>query len=197
MWHAGQLPEPMTNEEVKELYSHWDENSWKILTERNLRLVLYAMKNLKSPLMDEDELFEVGCFGLIKAAKHFNIHKGFSFSTYAIPIIKKEIKIEMAERRKNPAIDSLEKPIDGENEKVLLKDVIAAKESVDDIIYYVDIMKVVKEELPKETERNQKIIGLILQGCTQVEVAVYMNMTKANVNRIFKAFTKRVKEGYK
>lgn len=42
--------------------------------------------------MEYDDLFQAGCVGLIKAADGFDAERGFSFSTYAVPVILGEIK---------------------------------------------------------------------------------------------------------
>lgn len=64
------------------------------LVEQNLGLVGYVVKHLKGKniRIEYDDLFQVGCIGLIKAAKNFNPELGFKFATYAVPMIKGEIR---------------------------------------------------------------------------------------------------------
>ena len=58
----------------------------------NLRLVLSVIQRFSSRGENIDDLFQVGCIGLIKAADNFDENRGFAFSTYAVPVILGEIK---------------------------------------------------------------------------------------------------------
>jgi len=52
----------------------------------NLRLVLSVIKRFSSRGEDADDLFQVGCIGLIKAIDNFDTSHGVRFSTYAVPM---------------------------------------------------------------------------------------------------------------
>ena len=58
----------------------------------NLRLVLSVIQSFKSRNENPDDLFQVGCIGLIKAIDNFDVTLGLRFSTYAVPMIMGEIK---------------------------------------------------------------------------------------------------------
>lgn len=58
----------------------------------NLRLVLSVIKRFNGRGENVDDLFQVGCVGLIKAIDNFDINQGVQFSTYAVPMIIGEIK---------------------------------------------------------------------------------------------------------
>ena len=60
--------------------------------EGNLRLVLSVIKRFSSSSENADDLFQIGCIGLIKAIDHFNTELGVRFSTYAVPMIIGEIR---------------------------------------------------------------------------------------------------------
>ena len=60
--------------------------------ENNLGLVHACAKRFKGRGVEYDDLFQAGCVGLIKAADNFDETRGFSFSTYAVPVILGEIK---------------------------------------------------------------------------------------------------------
>lgn len=62
------------------------------LVEKNLGLVHSCAKRFKGRGAEYDDLFQAGCVGLIKAADNFDSERGFSFSTYAVPVILGEIK---------------------------------------------------------------------------------------------------------
>lgn len=53
----------------------------------NLRLVLSVIQNFKNRNENPDDLFQVGCIGLIKAIDNFNPELDVRFSTYAVPMI--------------------------------------------------------------------------------------------------------------
>ncbi|MBO5098704.1 MAG: RNA polymerase sporulation sigma factor SigG [Clostridia bacterium] len=58
----------------------------------NLRLVLSVIQKFSSRGENADDLFQVGCVGLIKAIDNFDLSVGVKFSTYAVPMIIGEIR---------------------------------------------------------------------------------------------------------
>ena len=60
--------------------------------EGNLRLVLSVIKRFSSSAENVDDLFQIGCIGLMKAVDHFDTGYDVKFSTYAVPMIMGEIK---------------------------------------------------------------------------------------------------------
>nr|WP_213165508.1 RNA polymerase sporulation sigma factor SigG [Alkalicella caledoniensis] len=58
----------------------------------NLRLVLSVLKQFKNRGENIDDLFQIGCIGLLKAVDNFNPNLGVRFSTYAVPMIMGEIR---------------------------------------------------------------------------------------------------------
>lgn len=62
------------------------------LVEKNLGLVHACANRFRGRGAEYDDLFQAGCVGLIKAADNFDESRGFSFSTYAVPVILGEIK---------------------------------------------------------------------------------------------------------
>ena len=58
----------------------------------NLRLVLSVIQRFSNRGEDPDDLFQVGCIGLIKALDNFDTSHGVKFSTYAVPMIIGEIR---------------------------------------------------------------------------------------------------------
>lgn len=62
------------------------------MIEKNLGLVHSCANKFRGRGAEYDDLFQAGCVGLIKAADNFDESRGFSFSTYAVPVILGEIK---------------------------------------------------------------------------------------------------------
>lgn len=62
------------------------------LIKGNLRLVLSVIQRFTNRGENPDDLFQVGCIGLIKAIDHFDMSQGVRFSTYGVPMIIGEIR---------------------------------------------------------------------------------------------------------
>ena len=69
-----------------------DETARRDLIYGNLRLVLSIVQRFSGRRESMDDLFQVGCIGLVKAVDHFNIEMDVKFSTYAVPMIIGEIR---------------------------------------------------------------------------------------------------------
>ena len=69
-----------------------DEKAREAYIEGNLRLVLSVIKRFSSSNENVDDLFQIGCIGLIKAIDNFDTSLNVKFSTYAVPMIIGEIR---------------------------------------------------------------------------------------------------------
>ena len=69
-----------------------DEKARKMLIEGNLRLVLSVIQRFAGRGENPDDLFQVGCIGLMKAIQNFDPTKQVKFSTYGVPMIAGEIR---------------------------------------------------------------------------------------------------------
>lgn len=69
-----------------------DKAAREKLINGNLRLVLSVVQRFRNRSENSDDLFQVGCVGLIKACDNFDISQNVKFSTYAVPMIIGEIK---------------------------------------------------------------------------------------------------------
>lgn len=69
-----------------------DEKSKEILIKSNVLLVKSIVYRFKNKNADFDDLYQLGCMGLLKAVYNFNESFGVRFSTYAVPMIIGEIK---------------------------------------------------------------------------------------------------------
>ena len=85
----------LTNEEKDALFTRiaqGDKEARQIFIEGNLRLVLSIIKRFSSSNENVDDLFQIGCIGLIKAIDNFDTELDVKFSTYAVPMIIGEIR---------------------------------------------------------------------------------------------------------
>ena len=69
-----------------------DEDARQSLIEGNLRLVLSVIQRFDKRGESPDDLFQVGCIGLMKAISNFDPSKGVRFSTYGVPMIAGEVR---------------------------------------------------------------------------------------------------------
>ena len=85
----------LKNEEMVELLhrsKQGDEEARQKLVEGNLRLVLSVIQKFVGRGENPDDLFQVGCIGLLKAIQNFDETKLVRFSTYGVPMIAGEIR---------------------------------------------------------------------------------------------------------
>ena len=83
------------NDELLNLFMKYqggDINAKEKIVESNLRLVLSIIQKYNNGKHDMNDLFQIGCIGLIKAVDNFDINYGVMFSTYAVPLIMGEVK---------------------------------------------------------------------------------------------------------
>ena len=69
-----------------------DKQARQLLIEGNLRLVLSVIQRFAGRGESPDDLFQVGCIGLMKAINNFDPTKNVRFSTYGVPMIAGEIR---------------------------------------------------------------------------------------------------------
>ncbi len=69
-----------------------DEDAKEQVVQDNLGLVWSIVHRFKNSYYDKEDLFQIGCIGLMKAINHFDTSYNVQFSTYAVPIIMGEIK---------------------------------------------------------------------------------------------------------
>lgn len=153
----------LKNEEMMELLRRSKEGDMAArerLIEGNLRLVLSVIQRFDRRGENMDDLFQVGCIGLIKAIDNFNIELDVKFSTYGVPMIIGEIRRYlrdnsalrvsrsmrdmayrilqakegfMAEHQREPTIDEIARLIEARRE-----DVVLALEAVTDPVSLFD-----------------------------------------------------------
>ncbi len=86
------LKEAEKIELLKKIRENDDKRARQKLIEGNLRLVLSVVQRFSNRGENPDDLFQVGCIGLIKAIDNFDISHEVRFSTYAVPMIIGEIR---------------------------------------------------------------------------------------------------------
>lgn len=85
----------LTTEEMTELFKKMhdgDKFARNDLVGGNLKLVLSILRKVNSKNENLDDLFQIGCVGLVKAIDNFDLSHGVKFSTYAVPMILGEVR---------------------------------------------------------------------------------------------------------
>ena len=85
----------LKNERMRELFPKihaGDKEARHEFIQGNLRLVLSVIQRFHNRGESVDDLFQVGCIGLIKAIDHFDVEQGVQFSTYGVPMIIGEVR---------------------------------------------------------------------------------------------------------
>ena len=92
--NTSKLPvlKPEEKDELFRRIKEGDEKARELYIKGNLRLVLSVIKRFQSSNENVDDLFQIGCIGLIKAIDNFDTSLQVKFSTYAVPMIIGEIR---------------------------------------------------------------------------------------------------------
>jgi len=81
--------------EMEELFKRMKEGDMfarEELVNGNLKLVLSILKDFNKKNENMDDLFQIGCIGLLKAIDNFDLSYGVKFSTYCVPMIQGEVR---------------------------------------------------------------------------------------------------------
>ncbi len=172
------------------------------LIEHNLRLVSHIVsKYAKSG--SGDDLFSIGCIGLIKAVETFSPEKKIRFSSYAAKCIQNEILMHLRAQRKTARDVSLSDPIESDRDgnPLTLIDLLADETDMGEVIdLRLDAQRLRKlvRQLP---DREREIITLRygLRGgkpLTQQEIAGKMGISRSYVSRIEKKALLTLRRGF-
>lgn len=85
----------LKDEEVKELIRRsqdGDQDARNTIAEKNMRLVWSIVQRFLNRGYEADDLFQIGCIGLLKSVDKFDLSYDVKFSTYAVPMIIGEIQ---------------------------------------------------------------------------------------------------------
>lgn len=150
--NTAKLP-VLSNKEKEELFvkiKNGDNDAREEFIQGNLRLVLSVIQRFNGRGESVDDLFQVGCVGLIKAIDNFDITLNVQFSTYAVPMIIGEIRRYL--RDNNP---------------------IRVSRSIRDLAYKA---LQVKEKLAKQNQKEPTIEEISKElGVPKEEIAVSLD----------------------
>jgi RNA polymerase sigma factor (sigma-70 family) len=176
---VGKVP-LLSKEEEKALLESGTPEDLNKLIEANLRLVIYTARKYARKGVNFDDLIQAGNIGLIRAAKGFDVTKGFRFSTYATSAISRHMVRAI---RENIHINKNEILVEEEDIEALLGpqedflDIIALAKLEDSINKLVEKGKIKEEWANSFKER------IILEK-TLDEIGKELNVTRERIRQI-------------
>ena len=190
---------PLLKEEEKdalfERIKAGDEAAKEEYIRGNLRLVLSVIKRFSGSNENADDLFQIGCIGLIKAVNTFHVDRGSRLATHAAKCIENEILMLLRASKKYSREVSLFEPIgiDKDGEAVTLVDVIEMdnKEMLDDLILSQEVVDLYEAYEACLKDQEKEVIGMRYglfgrQPKTQREIAAELGISRSYVSRIEK-----------
>lgn len=143
---------------------------------------------------DMTDYYDICAIGLCKAAITYDSSKDVKFATYAGVCIENEIKMELRNRKKYSApVYSLDMTFnntsDGTREISYKENITTGLSAYDEILPY-QLDKILNA-------REYKLVALILQGYTQVEIGNIIGISQAQVSRMFSKIKQKLLKGGK
>lgn len=141
-----------------------------------------------------EEYYDVCAIGLCKAASTYDSSKDVKFATYAGVCIENAIKLELRNRKKYYArVYSLDRTFnntsDGTGEISYVENITTGLSAYDEILPY-QLDKVLNA-------REYKLVALVLQDYTQVEIGNIIGISQAQVSRMFSKIKQKLLKGEK
>lgn len=140
--------------ELMEKIKRGDQRAREYFIVANLRLVLSVVHRFGSKGDRADDMFQVGCVGLMKAIDNFDESLNVKFSTYAVPMIVGEIKRYL---RDNTTVRVSRSLRDIAYKALSVKDMLAKKSAEEPTI----------EEIAREIELSPKIVTFALDAISE------------------------------
>ena len=198
------LPPPLEREEEEKAIiamESGDEAAKRLLTEHNLRLVVYISRRFENTGINLEDLISIGTIGLIKAINTFRSDKNIKLATYASRCIENEILMYLRKISNQRSEVSFDEPLntDWDGNELLLSDVLATDDDevcrpLEDDADRQMLMNAVNTLA--ERERNIITLRFGLNGgseYTQKEVADMMGISQSYISRLEKRIIIRLR----
>ena len=198
------LPPPLEREEEEKAIiamESGDEAAKRLLTEHNLRLVVYISRRFENTGINLEDLISIGTIGLIKAINTFRSDKNIKLATYASRCIENEILMYLRKISNQRSEVSFDEPLntDWDGNELLLSDVLGTDE--DEVSRPMEDdadRRALHEAVAKLSERDRDIISLRFgllgrREYTQKEVADRMGISQSYISRLEKRILLRLR----
>lgn len=162
----------------------------------NHGIVFSVMKNLSIPLTDED-MFQTGIIGLLKAINTFDTSKGYQFSTYAFLIVRNELLMAFRKSKRSVIVAfSLDDNADiGNGESVPYAEMIADGKDYEENVVNSMLAQQIFESLGS---REKHIFTMFfVESRTQSEISKALGISQSYVSRIISSIGKIKRKGRK
>lgn len=201
------LPAPLSLDDEKywtERLSNtqYSDQAKRVLTEHNLRLVVYIAKKFDSTGIGIEDLISIGTIGLIKAINTFKPEKNIKIATYASRCIENEILMYLRKNNNGRTEVSIDEPlnVDWDGNELLLSDILGTESDV--------TQKNIEEETDREllhlamgklSGRERNIVELRFginkngEEKTQKEVADMLGISQSYISRLEKRIIVRLR----
>lgn len=151
----------LTSKEMIELFKGYQNGNYEAktkLVEGNLKLVLALVQRFAHRCDNMDDLFQVGCIGLLKAIDNFDLKHEVRFSTYAVPMIVGEMKRYLRDNQMLKVSRSLK---DLSYKLLLLKEEYLQKNQKEaDVAYLANELGVKEKEVIDALESSQSVVSM-------------------------------------
>jgi RNA polymerase sporulation-specific sigma factor len=158
--NTAKLP-VLTNSKMRDLLlkmQNGERSAREELINGNLRLVLSVIQRFNNRGEFVDDLFQVGCIGLMKAIDNFDLSQNVKFSTYAVPMIIGEIRRYL---RDNDPLRVSRSLRDIAYKALQVRDALVSKNSKEPTVAEIaDVLKVPREEVVFALDAIQEPISL-------------------------------------
>ncbi|MGM9575540.1 MAG: RNA polymerase sporulation sigma factor SigE [Oscillospiraceae bacterium] len=198
------LPPPLEREDEEKAIiamENGDEAAKRLLTEHNLRLVVYISRRFENTGINLEDLISIGTIGLIKAINTFRSDKNIKLATYASRCIENEILMYLRKISNQRSEVSFDEPLntDWDGNELLLSDVLGTDDDevcrpLEDDADRQMLMNAVNTLA--ERERNIITLRFGLNGgseYTQKEVADMMGISQSYISRLEKRIIIRLR----
>ena len=198
------LPPPLEREDEEKAIiamENGDEAAKRLLTEHNLRLVVYISRRFENTGINLEDLISIGTIGLIKAINTFRSDKNIKLATYASRCIENEILMYLRKVSNQRSEVSFDEPLntDWDGNELLLSDVLGTDDD--------EVCRPLEDDADRQmlmnavntlAERERSIITLRfgLNGgseYTQKEVADMMGISQSYISRLEKRIIIRLR----
>ena len=162
----------------------------------NHGIVFSVMKNLSIPLTDED-MFQTGIIGLLKAINTFDTSKGYQFSTYAFFIVRNELLMAFRKSKRSVIVAfSLDDNADiGNGESVPYAEMIADGKDYEENVVNSMLAQQIFERL--ESREKHIFTMFFVENRTQSEISKALGISQSYVSRIISSMGKMKRKGRK
>ena len=165
------------------------------MVRENIALVNHVLKKYVWFNAEYEDMFQIGCIGLLKAVRGFDSGKGVEFSTFAVLCIKatiyKHIRHMGAQKRQvNDVIVSLDKLSE---ENTSLHDILPEdRDCIADVDNSMMVGQLIKAA--SLTEREFLTIKLTSQGVSQKEIGKVIGTSQVQASRIYRGAVKKMRK---